>query len=69
MSGMMSCISLPKSREADDEADWADVSWPALVQGIRVYAVRQPPQVASDLLQWADFVDGVAAAYDLQKQR
>jgi hypothetical protein len=62
----MSCNSLLDCLEHEVEAAFApeDVSWPALVRGIRVYAVQQPPQVASDLLQFADLVRGIA---ELQK--
>jgi hypothetical protein len=59
----MSCISLPDRTESEsvDETDFdpSDVSWPSLVQGIRVYAVQQPPQVASDLLQFADLAEAI----------
>jgi hypothetical protein len=62
MCGEMSCNSLPDCLEREAEAVFepADFSWPALVRGIRVYAVQQPPQVASDLLQFADVVEGMS---------
>jgi hypothetical protein len=62
----MSCIALPKPVDPDsDEGELAavavaDPSWPAIVGSIRRHAATQPPELASDLLEWADFVAGIA---------
>ena len=58
----MSCISLRKDQgESLDEAQPAlPVRWTSLVRGIRMHAVQQPPEIALDLLQWAEFVEGLA---------
>jgi hypothetical protein len=58
----MSCIALPDCPKCEaDEFDPANDAWPELVQGLRVYAVRQPPKVASELLQWARLAELFAA--------
>jgi hypothetical protein len=38
----------------------ADVSWPTIIHGIRVYANRQPSKVAADLFELADLFRGIA---------
>jgi hypothetical protein len=66
----MSCISLPSfaaDREAQPEA--TGPCWAAVVRGIRIHAVRQPPEIALELLQWADFVDGMAKLQEREIQR
>jgi hypothetical protein len=61
----MSCLSLPKSAAGCDEPfEPEEPSWPAIVQGVRVYARRQPPKVANELLGWADLFDGFASLTD-----
>ena len=62
---MVSCISLPKAAEPDDDIQSvADTSWSAIVGAIRAYAHAQPAEVQSDLLQWADFLSGIAEMQD-----
>ena len=58
----MSCISLRKDQgESLDEARPAlPVRWVSVVRGIRMHAVQQRPEIAFELLQWAEFVEGLA---------
>jgi len=57
----MSCLSLPKSAAGSEERfEPEEIHWPAIMQGIRVYARRQPPKTACDLLEWADLFEGIA---------
>jgi len=58
----MSCISLRKDQgESLDEAQPAlPVRWVSVVRGIRMHAVQQSPEIALELLQWAEFVEGLA---------
>jgi len=56
----MSCISLPTRAAEPDQSEATTVSWTSVVRGIRICAIRRPPEIALDLLQWADFVDGMA---------
>jgi len=62
----MSCITLLKPVGPDGGEDERPVvaraasSWPAIVESIRHHAATQPPELASDLLEWADFLAGIA---------
>jgi hypothetical protein len=50
----MGCVLL---LNCHDDPEVAQILWPKLVQGIRVYARRQPPSVQSDLLAWAHVLE------------
>ena len=56
----MSCISLPKSEPQSVDWDDGGIGWTSIVRGIRIYALRQPQDEALELLQWADFLEGVS---------
>ena len=40
--------------------DDGEIGWTSIVRGIRIYALRQPQDEALELLQWADFLEGVS---------
>jgi len=65
----MSCISLPTSAAEPEQPEATGLSWTSVVRGIRICAVRQPPEIALDLLQWADFVDGMARLQEREARR
>lgn len=52
----MSCIELPKPAEPQS----ADLSWSGIVESIRAHAAAQPPELARELAQWAELVEGIA---------
>ena len=56
----MSCVSLPKLEAESTAPDDREIGWNSIIRGIRIYAVHQPHDVAIDLFQWADFLEGVA---------
>jgi hypothetical protein len=58
MASDMSCVALPKFVEKDVAS--ADLSWEAIVESIRAHASRQTPELASELVEWADFVAGLS---------
>lgn len=65
MAGGMSCTSILESCAGDETEDFEpiEISWPRLVQGIRVYARGQPRSFTSELLQSAVF-DGSISGVD-----
>jgi hypothetical protein len=63
----MSCIALPKPVEQDFGS--ADTSWAGIAQSIRAHAAAQPPELARDLCEWADFIAGVAELQNRANRR
>lgn len=61
MAGEMSCTSLLESAAHEETAEFEslEISWPQLVQGIRVYARAQPRNFALELLQSAAFAGSI----------
>jgi hypothetical protein len=58
---VISCNSLLENlSEPPVEDAPGEVSWPMIVQGIRVYARQHPPSVAADLFELADRLSRIA---------
>lgn len=65
----MSCISLPKQQPSPTTGETQaedPVGWAAIIRGVRLHAVRQPPELAAELLDFADFLAGKA---ELQERK
>jgi hypothetical protein len=64
-AAVTSCNSLPDDLcQSEDEIVVPEIDWPVIVQGIAVYAQRQPLNVASELLESARAMERTAEEQD-----